>query len=267
MSEFWRQRVIEQLERGESLDQIDRELGRIRNISEDERAALWLLAWGEQEHGKPGSGRVGRSEEDHVTGAGPRRSARSSGADPIAAALELAQVETDMDVAVLGEVREGREVVRSVAGDGSFGLAPGASMPIEDTYCHRLLTGRLSNVVPDANADDQLRDLQITRAARIGAYIGVPLTTLDARLYVLCCLAHEQRPKLGERDVLFLRGLGDGNRRRAREALSSPRRRSELTPAADPPNRSRAATSRLVGSRGPTRTPGASTSCIERNTI
>ena len=209
MSEFWRQRVIEQLERGESLDQIDRELGRIRNISEDERAALWLLAWGEQEHGKPGSGRVGRSEEDHVTGAGPRRSARSSGADPIAAALELAQVETDMDVAVLGEVREGREVVRSVAGDGSFGLAPGASMPIEDTYCHRLLTGRLSNVVPDANADDQLRDLQITRAARIGAYIGVPLTTLDARLYVLCCLAHEQRPKLGERDVLFLRGLGE----------------------------------------------------------
>jgi len=121
----------------------------------------------------------------------------------------LAQAETEMDVAVLGQVRDGREVVRFVAGDGSFGLAPGASMPIEDTYCHRLLTGRLSNLVPDAQADAQLRDLQITRAARIGAYIGVPLTTLDARLYVLCCLAHEQRPQLGERDVRFLRGLAD----------------------------------------------------------
>ena len=114
-----------------------------------------------------------------------------------------------MDMAVLGEICDGREMVRFVAGDRFFGLAPGASMPIEDTYCHRLLTGRLSNVVPDAHADDQLRDLQITRAARIGAYIGVPLTTLDARLYVLCCLAHEQRPHLGERDLLFLRGLGE----------------------------------------------------------
>ena len=54
MSEFWRQRVIEQLERGESLEQIDRELGQIRNISDDERAALWLLAWGAQQLGNPG---------------------------------------------------------------------------------------------------------------------------------------------------------------------------------------------------------------------
>ena len=63
--------------------------------------------------------------------------------------------------------------------------------------------------MPDTHADDQLRDLQSTRAARIGAYIGVPLTTLDARLYVLCCIAHDQRPQLGERDVRFLRGLGE----------------------------------------------------------
>lgn len=209
MSEFWRRRVIDQLERGESLEQIDRELVQIRSISDDERAALWLLAWGEQHHGTPVSGRFGCSQDDHAIGAGTRRSDRSSGRDPITAALELAQAETEMDAAVLGEIYDGREVVRFVAGDGSFGLAPGASMPIEETYCHRVLTGRLSNVVPDAHADDQLRDLQITRAARIGAYIGVPLTTLDARLYVLCCLAHEQRPQLGERDLLFLRGLGE----------------------------------------------------------
>jgi GAF domain-containing protein len=115
-----------------------------------------------------------------------------------------------MDVAVLGEVCDGREVVRNLAGDGgSFGLNPGASMPIEETYCHRLLTGRLSNAVPDARANEQLRDLEITRGGRVGAYIGVPMTALDARLYVLCCLAHEQRPQLGEGDVLFLRSLGD----------------------------------------------------------
>jgi hypothetical protein len=45
MSEFWRRRVIDQRERGESLEQIDRELVQIRSISDDKRAALWLLPW------------------------------------------------------------------------------------------------------------------------------------------------------------------------------------------------------------------------------
>jgi GAF domain-containing protein len=208
MSEHWRRRVVDRLLRGDSLAHIDRELKQIRSLSEDERAALWLLAWGEQQRAKRGSDPLDCNPEDHATGTPPRR--WSSGEDSIAAVLKLAQMETEMDVAVLGEVCEGREVVRFVSGDvESFGLRPGASTPIEDTYCHRLLTGRLSNLVPDAQADEQLRDLEITRAARVGAYIGVPLTALDARLYVLCCLAHEQRPQLGERDVLFLRDLGE----------------------------------------------------------
>jgi hypothetical protein len=102
--------------------------------------------------------------------------------DLITPALELAHAETKMDAAVLGEVCDGREVVRFAAGDPrSFGLAPSASMPIQDTYCHRLLTGRISNFVPDARGDEQLRDLKITRTARVGAYLGVPLTGLDAR--------------------------------------------------------------------------------------
>jgi len=115
-----------------------------------------------------------------------------------------------MDVAVLGEVHDGRELVRLLAGEPeSFGLAVGASLPVEETYCQRLLEGKLGNLVRDASRDERVRDLEITRAAGIGAYIGVPLTALDARLYVLCCLTHQQRPALGERDVVFLRGLGE----------------------------------------------------------
>jgi GAF domain-containing protein len=85
--------------------------------------------------------------------------------------------------------------------------------------------------VPDARADEQLRDLEITRAARVGAYLGVPLTTRDARLYVLCCLAHEQRPQLGERDVLFLRGLGETILAELQERRTQPSDGSDLTPA------------------------------------
>jgi hypothetical protein len=48
---FWRLRVISRLERGDSLEQIDRALHLARNLSDEERAALWLLAWGEQQRG------------------------------------------------------------------------------------------------------------------------------------------------------------------------------------------------------------------------
>jgi GAF domain-containing protein len=209
MSDYWRQRVIDQVERGVSLEQIERELELVRSVSDDERAALWLLAWGEQERGKDVAHPL-RANESLLPRAHRGRPARSGAIDPVTAALELAHAETEMDVTVLAEICDGREVVRFAAGDlQSFGLVPGASMPIEDTYCHRLLTGRLSNYVPDTHADEQLRDLEITRAARVGAYLGVPMTAFDARLYVLCCLAHERRPQLGERDVLFLRGLGE----------------------------------------------------------
>ena len=41
----------------------------------------------------------------------------------------------------------------------------------------------------------------------MGAYVGVPMTGAAARRYVLCCLAREARPDLGESDLRFLRGL------------------------------------------------------------
>ncbi len=128
--------------------------------------------------------------------------------DPLSAALALARDETAMDVAVLGEIRDGREIVHSLAGDAtSFGLKVGASLAAKDTFCERLLEGRIPNVVRDAQADQRVKDLRLAREARIGAYIGVPISTRDARLYILCCLAHEQRPRLCERDVLFMRGV------------------------------------------------------------
>jgi GAF domain-containing protein len=199
----WRNHLLERLERGDSLEQIDRDLRRIGGLSEEERAALWLLARGEQQRRAPGASGL----STHMFPVGRDfinsecRSAHS--AEVVVSTLELARAEISMDVAILGEINDGREVVRLVAGQAeSFGLAVGASAPVEETFCQRLLEGRLSYVVRDAISDERVRDLEVARVAGIGAYIGVPLTTLDARLYILCCLAHERRPALGKRDVL-----------------------------------------------------------------
>lgn len=206
----WRNHLLERLERGHSLEQIDRDLRRIGSLNEEERAALWLLAWGEQQRrARDASG----LRADVFPGGGNSSSCEAPpapGREVVVSTLELARAEMSMDVAVLGEIRDGREVVQLVAGEAeSFGLAVGASVPVEETFCRRLLEGRLGNVVRDVISDERVRDLEVARAAGIGAYIGVPLTALDARLYILCCLAHERRPALGEQDVLFLRGLGE----------------------------------------------------------
>jgi GAF domain-containing protein len=203
VNRHWRAYVLDRLERGDSPERIDRDLARVGGLNEDDRAGLWLLAWSEHQR------RARRSSAPTTSASGLDADRRGAdGSDAIVARLALARRETAMSVALLGEIRDGYEVVSALSGDArSFGLAVGASLPVEQTYCHLLLEGRLGNIVSDARSEALVRDLMLTRRANVGAYIGVPLTTLDARLYILCCLAHEQRPSLGERDVLLLQGL------------------------------------------------------------
>ena len=119
--------------------------------------------------------------------------------------LALARTELGMDIAFVSEVTDGHEVLRAFDGAGEpFAMAEGVAMPLEDTYCQRVLDGVIGNVVQDAKHDERVRHLPGTRM--IGAYIGVPLR-VSARLYMLCCLAGEARPSLDEADVRFLLGL------------------------------------------------------------
>jgi GAF domain-containing protein len=125
-------------------------------------------------------------------------------------ALETAREQLGMDAVLVTEVAGGKETVRQAAQEGAFpAFAPGVSVPLEDTVCKRLLEGRIGNLVADTSAEPELRDLPIVRDNGVGAYLGVPLTAADARIYLLCCLAREQRPDLGEDAVDFVRSLCD----------------------------------------------------------
>ena len=130
---------------------------------------------------------------------------------PEAVQAELAMLcrELDMDSALVSEITGGREVVRWAAGAGDYASVSAA---LEETICARLLDGRIGPVVTDTKAEPSLNTLAAVRAGTIGSYLGVPFTTADARLYVLCCLAGEARPDLGDGDVHFLRGLAESVR-------------------------------------------------------
>jgi GAF domain-containing protein len=127
----------------------------------------------------------------------------------VRAKLAMACRELAADTALLSEIRAGHEHVRWGAGEDGY---VGAAVPLQHTVCERLLDGRIGSVVPDARLEGSLNEMAAVIDGTIRAYIGVPFETEDARAYVLCCLAREARPDLGEADVRFLQGVAESLR-------------------------------------------------------
>ena len=111
-----------------------------------------------------------------------------------------------MDVAFVSQFAQDRLVFRTLEGDAeSFGWQEGESFPLDESYCKRVLDGRVPQVVPDARREDATKDLRVTSEADMGCYCAVPLVLSDGRLYgTLCCVSHEPDPRLRERDLKLM---------------------------------------------------------------
>lgn len=125
--------------------------------------------------------------------------------------VELAHRHLGLDVAYVAEMTGARQLYRAVAGDAaSFKIVLDDGPPAETTYCHRLVRGEIGNVIQDTSEDTTVADLLITREARIGAYIGVPLRLDDQSLYgTFCCLSHAPDRTLDGRELRFMSMLGE----------------------------------------------------------
>lgn len=115
-----------------------------------------------------------------------------------------------MDVAFVSEIAHDRETVLWASQSDAYpDLRPGSTVTLKDTVCRRVLEGRVAGVIADTARTPAVRDVPLVRDGSIGAYLGVPLRTADAHLYMLCCLARERRPELGDEDIRFLAGVGE----------------------------------------------------------
>src|SRR4028118_818947 len=128
-----------------------------------------------------------------------------------------------MDVAFVSKFDGDQLVFRKLEGDAeSFGWREGDSFPIDESYCKRVLDGRIPQVVPDAKREEATRDLRVTSEADMGSYCAVALVLSDGRLYgTLCCVSHEPDPWIREKDL----GLMD---RTARWLVEDLERRGRL---------------------------------------
>lgn len=105
--------------------------------------------------------------------------------------LRLLREKMKMDVVFVSEFSEGRRVFRHVAaGPDNPGLAPGASDPLEESWCQRVVDGRMPSFIPDASIDPASAALEKALPFRIGTHISTPIVLQSGQVYgTLCCFS------------------------------------------------------------------------------
>jgi GAF domain-containing protein len=124
-------------------------------------------------------------------------------------ALAAAQQHLDMDASYLATIDSRNQTFHAIIGDPDVvNRLQGRVFPVEQTYCMRMLSGKIPNAVPDTRADPAIRDLAVTR--EIHAYVGVPVKLSDGRVHgTFCCVSRQTRPGISPEEVRFMQVLAD----------------------------------------------------------
>jgi GAF domain-containing protein len=153
--------------------------------------------------------------------------------DVVERALNAARERLHMEAAYVTTIDSEKQTIEAIVGGTDVPVAAGAEVPLEQTYCVRMLKGEIPNLIPNTKAEPALRDLSATRY--VGAYVGVPVQLPDGRVHgTLCCVSREPCDGLGEDDLRFMRVLAgivatrieqaQGNLARLTERLRGPAR-------------------------------------------
>ena len=121
----------------------------------------------------------------------------------------LAQVRRslDLDVVFVSQFIDQDRVFEVVSAEGEAAsiLMPGRSDPLLDTYCQRIVDGRLPVIIPDTSASPEAESLAITRTLNIRAYLSAPVILSNGQVFgTVCCISHKARPDLREADAKAL---------------------------------------------------------------
>jgi len=121
-------------------------------------------------------------------------------------ALHALRIHLGMDVAFISELRAGRRVFRYVdSARDNPAVQVGSSDPLEDTYCQRVLDGRLPEIIADAEELSAANELPFTRLVPVGAHACVPIRLYDGSVFgTLTCISSQPDRSLGARDLSMM---------------------------------------------------------------
>ena len=127
--------------------------------------------------------------------------------DNLSVALRAIRTHLGMTVAFVSEFTDGQRVFRYV--DSATDEAPirvGQADPLDETYCQRVVDGRLPELIRNASRFPAARELPATKNLPVGAHLSVPITLEDGSLYgTFCCFSSSPDPSLKARDLAMMR--------------------------------------------------------------
>lgn len=127
--------------------------------------------------------------------------------EPLTFLLAQVRRSLDMDVVFVSHFVDRKRVfeVVSAEGESASAIVPGQSDPLLDTYCQRIVDGRLPAVIRDTSASAEASALEITRSLNIRAYLSAPVVLPNGQVFgTVCCISHSRRPDLRESDAKAL---------------------------------------------------------------
>jgi GAF domain-containing protein len=127
--------------------------------------------------------------------------------DVVEQALAAAQAHLRMDASYITTIDARHQTIHAIVGDeDAAGRYTGTVFPLEQTYCMRMLSGEIPNIVPDTRDEPAISDLDVTQ--EFHAYVGVPVRLSDGRVHgTLCCVSREPRTALGSEELRFMETL------------------------------------------------------------
>lgn len=116
--------------------------------------------------------------------------------------LRLLRQHLKMDVIFISEFVDGERVFRRVESrpDKHY-IGEGQGDPLEQSFCQRVIDGRLPSLIHDVPALPNFGELPAT-PFRVGAHLSTPIVLSDGRIYgTLCCFSEAANPDLAKQDL------------------------------------------------------------------
>ncbi|MES2912977.1 MAG: GAF domain-containing protein [Pseudomonadota bacterium] len=111
--------------------------------------------------------------------------------DSVPEVLRLLREKMRMDVVFVSEFIDGERVFRHVDSEPENAIiAAGQGNPLEESWCQRVVDGRMPPYIADASKDPASAALEKALPFRIGTHISTPIVLKDGEIYgTLCCFS------------------------------------------------------------------------------
>ncbi|HEY1855765.1 sensor domain-containing phosphodiesterase [Acidocella sp.] len=153
-------------------------------------------------------------------------------ASDLDALLRAAREHLGMEAAFISKFAEGQRVVIHADAAGPSPIAVGTSDPLEETYCQRVVDGRLPELIPDTALVPAAMTVPVNSRMPVGAHLSLPIRLADGSVYgTFCCLSRAADPTLNMRDLQVMRFFADLATQRIERTLAAQRAHDVKTEA------------------------------------